>query len=73
MTDRKISTRGILWATAILLSLYPASAWSLPREITFFPGSAHVSETAKVKLLPHGTDQKKALIVLPGPGNKDKD
>ncbi|HUH66382.1 MAG TPA: mucoidy inhibitor MuiA family protein [Syntrophales bacterium] len=66
MTDSKLSTRGILWVAVVLLFLYPASSWSLPREVTFFPGSAQVSETAKVKLVPEGTGQKKAIIVLPG-------
>ncbi len=71
MTDRKISAKKCISAIVILLFLAPASSWSLPREVTFFPGSAQVLEVAKVKILPEGTEQAKTLIILPGQADPD--
>jgi uncharacterized protein (TIGR02231 family) len=71
MTDRKISAKKCVLAIVILFFLAPASSWSLPREVTFFPGSAQVLEVAEVKLLPEGTEQAKALIILPGQADPD--
>ena len=71
MTDRKISAKKCISAIVIFLFFLPATSWSLPREVTFFPGSAQVLETAKVKLLPEGTEQVKTLIILPGQADPD--
>ena len=66
MTHRKISAKKCMAAIVIFVLCLPVTSWSLPREVTFFPGSAQISEVAKVKLLPEGTEQAKALIILPG-------
>jgi uncharacterized protein (TIGR02231 family) len=58
-------------AIVIFVFCLPGTSWSLPREVTFFPSSAQVSEVAKVKLLPHGTEQAKTLIILPGQADPD--
>jgi uncharacterized protein (TIGR02231 family) len=71
MTDRKISAKKCISAVVIFLLFHPASSWSTPREVTFFPGSAQVLETAKVKLLPEGTEQAKTLFMLPGQADPD--
>ncbi|MCG6535756.1 MAG: mucoidy inhibitor MuiA family protein [Syntrophales bacterium LBB04] len=71
MTDRKISAKKCISAGVIFLLFHPATSWSLPREVTFFPGSAQVLEVAKVKLLPEGIDQAKTLIILPGQADPD--
>ena len=71
MTDRKISAKKCMAVIVIYLFCLPATSWSLPREITFFPGSAQVLEVAKVKLLPEGIEQLKTLIILPGQADPD--
>ncbi|MGA3206839.1 MAG: mucoidy inhibitor MuiA family protein [Syntrophales bacterium] len=71
MTDRKISAKKCISVIVIFLFFLPAISWSLPREVTFFPGSAHVLEVAKVKLVPEGTEQAKTLITLPGQADPD--
>ncbi|MGO9139527.1 MAG: mucoidy inhibitor MuiA family protein [Syntrophales bacterium] len=71
MTGRKISVTKCISAVVIFVLFHPASSWSTPREVTFFPGSAQVSEVAKVKLLPEGTEQAKTLIILPGQADPD--
>jgi uncharacterized protein (TIGR02231 family) len=71
MTGRKIFARKCVAAIAVFVFFLPGTSWSLPREVTFFPGSAQVSEIAKVKLLPHGTEQAEALIILPGQADPD--
>ncbi len=47
-----------------LFSTFPALA--APREVTFFPQAARITEVTKVRLLPEGKDLRKALIILPG-------
>ena len=71
MTDRKICSKKCIAAIVISLFFLPATSWSLPREVTFFPGSTQVLEVAKVKLLPEGSEQAKALIILPGQADPD--
>jgi uncharacterized protein (TIGR02231 family) len=71
MTNKKISAKKFLALIVISLSCLPSTSWSLPREVTFFPGSAQVIETAKMKLLPEGTEQVRTLIILPGQADPD--
>lgn len=71
MTDTKISAKKFMAAIVIFVFCLPGTSWSLPREVTFFPGSAQVLEVAKVKLLPHGAERVKSLVMLPGQADPD--
>ena len=71
MTERRISAKKCMAAMVISLFFLPANSWAVPREVTFFPGSAQVLEVAKVKLSPEGTGQTKTLIILPGQADPD--
>ena len=71
MTDSKISAKKCIAAIVIFVFCLPGTSWSLPREVTFFPGSAQVLEVAKVKLLPEGIQQAKTIVILPGQADPD--
>ena len=71
MWDTKISA--IAWVSVwmFFFAISPLSAWSAPREITFFPDSAQVVEVTKVKLHAEGKDMQKAIFVLPAQADPD--
>jgi uncharacterized protein (TIGR02231 family) len=61
---REITTG--LFAAIIFLFLLPGNSWSTPREVTFFPDSAHVVEVSKAKIKTEGKDRRVVVVTLPG-------
>jgi uncharacterized protein (TIGR02231 family) len=71
MRDTNIWTIVWVWLWTFLFLISPLSAWSAPREITFFPDSSQVVEVTKVKLQAEGKDIQKAIFVLPAQADPD--
>lgn len=55
---------------AILFFFSPGQGWAVPREVTLFPASAQVLESAKLKVASEG-NLKKALFTLPAQADPD--
>ncbi len=61
----KVSVYNFLFYFLPLL-YFPAAAWAEPREVTFFPLAARVTELTKVRLQAAGKDLRKAVLNVPG-------
>ncbi|MBN1548344.1 MAG: DUF4139 domain-containing protein, partial [Syntrophaceae bacterium] len=67
----KTFIRQCLSVFTVVIFLYPANVCSTPREVTFFPDSAHVHEVAKITLHSESKDIRKGIIILPGHADPD--
>lgn len=71
MTIMETLMKKCMTAVTIVIFFYPVCVWSAPREVTFFPDSAHVHEVTKVKLQAENKDLRKAIVILPGQADPD--
>lgn len=59
------------FAAIIVLLLVPFNLFAAPVEVTFYPQSAQIKETLKVRLKSIDNHLKQAVIIVPGQGDPD--